>query len=1546
MSVRKPTYEELAERVATLKSALDESGNAREQAEELLFSTLDALPSAIFTFDRAGVIAGWNKASRDVYGFEDEEVIGKTIYETVCQPQDAPATREIIERVFKGEKIIGLEWDDIRKNGATVHMQTTACPVLDRRGRVIAGMSVNTDVTEHHRAEAARRESEEQYRTLVENVNIGVYRNTGGPHGRFLQANLAIARMFGYDSVEEFMTVHVSDLYQDSEERKLFVKEALKRGFVKDQELRLRKKDGTPIWASCTAQIEYEENGEIKWFDGVIEDITERKQAERALKESEERYRALFEGAAEGILAADTETRKFKYANPALCSMLGYTGDELTQLGVDDIHPKEALEHVRAEFEAQVTGRKPLAAEIPCLRKDGTVFHADVNTTIAVIDGASCAIGFFRDVTQRREAEEKIRRLNADLEQRVTEQTEEVRESEERYRTLAESAQEFIFTVDRDSRIQYVNAYVARHTRRAAGTMIGRTLRDVFPRRAALTMEHHVQSAFKSEQPVHVEEEMRLTESADAPLCLDIRLVPLRDEGGEITAVLGIAHDITRRKQAEEALRRSEERMRSTFENALVGIYRTTPAGRILLANPALVRMLGFDSFEELAERNLEEKGYEPDYTRQEFKERMARDGKIVGLETAWAKRDGASLFVRESATAVRDDAGNILHYEGTVEDITARKRAEEAVRESEERYRRVVEDQTELICRFRPTGELTFVNGAYCRYFDKEPEDLIGRGFLPLIPEEDRSKPSECIAALSRDKPVGQAEHRVIDPDGGRLRWVRWVNRLIFDEQGSPLEYQAVGRDITREKHAEQALRRTQRERAAILNSMTEHVVYHDRDMTVVWANRTACDSVGLAPEEIVGKTCYKLWQGRSSPCDRCPVERTLEAGGPHAEEMATPDGKQWFVRSSPVEDENGDLVGVVEITMDITDRKRAEEALRESEERYRAIFEQAADSIILIDPETAAFVEFNDQAHTNLGYTRQEFEKLTLADIDVFESAADVAEHVDNIVKSGSGIFETKHSAKNGDVRDIEVNSRPVSIQGKSYIHAIWRDVTEAKRARERLEQQAKVLANVTDAVVVFAADRTVSYWNRAAERTYGYSAEEVVGGAGLMFLMRPQDDNDELADQIRQAVKTEGRWSHPRWPALTKDGREIWVNVTLSKLDIGTDEPPGTLVVARDVTEEVLLQERLIRTERLAAIGTLASGVAHEMNNLLGGLRGLADVAASDRDMVPDLIETARTVAVRGGAITARLTSLARADQPGAGRRIDLPSAVLIAVRMVSPLFGQRRINIEEYYGPTPQTWVSEGKIFQVLLNLLVNARDSIGRDGTVRVAVEHDKEPDEFVITVSDTGAGIEPEDIPRLFDPFFTTKRETGPEGEAPSHLGLGLPESLGIVRDCGGDITVESTPGHGATFTVRLPVRSAPAAPLAPAPPAEAMPEKGTPMLVADDDKLMRFWLTKHLEEQGYGVTAVDNGRGALDALAETPFPYVFLDLLMPGEMDGVATFRKLKETQPGAKVIIISAFTRDNIPKDCLDAAHAVLKKPFGTDDLARAFAGESTSA
>ena len=186
------------------------------------------------------------------------------------------------------------------------------------------------------------------------------------------------------------------------------------------------------------------------------------------------------------------------------------------------------------------------------------------------------------------------------------------------------------------------------------------------------------------------------------------------DENGDLIQIVGTVLDITERKLTESALRESEERFRTLYENATIGIYRTTADGKILMANPALVNMLGFESFEELAKRNLEKEGYEPDYPRKKFIKTLEEQGRIIGLESAWHKRDGSTLYVRESAVAIRDDKGKILYYDGNVEDITERKKTEEALRESEDKFKYVFDHSVTGKSITFPTGEI-HVNKALC---------------------------------------------------------------------------------------------------------------------------------------------------------------------------------------------------------------------------------------------------------------------------------------------------------------------------------------------------------------------------------------------------------------------------------------------------------------------------------------------------------------------------------------------------------------------------------------------------------------------------------------------------------------------------------------------------------------------------------------------------------------------------------------------------------------------------------------------------------------
>jgi len=420
----------------------------------------------------------------------------------------------------------------------------------------------------------------------------------------------------------------------------------------------------------------------------------------------------------------------------------------------------------------------------------------------------------------------------------------------------------------------------------------------------------------------------------------------------------------------------------------------------------------------------------------------------------------------------------------------------ERRLRESEARYRAVVEDQTELICRFRPDGTLTFVNEAYCRYFGKKREELIGHSCMPLIPEEDQEIVREQFASLSLENPTVTYEHRVAARNG-EVRWQQWSDRAIFDEQNCIVEYQSVG-------------------------------------------------------------------------CD-------------------------------------------------ITERVRAEEALRESEERYRAIFEQAADSIVLLNAETGAIIEFNDRTCENLGYTREEFQQLALTDVDVIDSAEEISRRAEKILSEGADIFETKHRTKSGEIRSVQVSSRAVSFRGKNVIQGIWRDVTERVRAEEALKASEAYARNVIesslDMIIASDMERYIVEFNKAAEETFGYRREEVIGEHVDMLYADPQESL-----LVHQTTVKEGKCVREILDRR-KSGEVFPAFLSASVLRDASGEIVGIMGVARDITERKRAEEALRQRNReLAMLNRAGQALASTLDldqvlvTILEEVRHLLGVVAS--------------------------------------------------------------------------------------------------------------------------------------------------------------------------------------------------------------------------------------------------------------------------------------------------------------------------------------------
>ncbi len=664
---------------------------ALRESEEKWRSLVQSAPDVILTVDSEGKILFLN---RTVPPMTPKKAIGTSVYRYVPS-RHQHTLRESLKHVFQTGEPVTYELEGLGPHGRTSWYQSRLGPIKRAR-RVVAATLVATDITERKRMEDALRKSENKYRTLLENLPQKIFLKDSTSVYVSCNENYAVDLKIKPDQIAgrtdyDFYPKELAEKYR-ADDRAI-----VESGQTRDIEEKYIQ-DGREVIVHTVKTPVRDEQGNVVGILGIFWDITEPKRAQDALRESEERYRTLFQGSAEGILVADVKTKKLKYANPALCRMLGYTEPEFKQMSVHDIHPKESLDHVISEFDAQARGEKTLSPSVPCRRKDGTIMYADINTARVRIDARECNVGFFTDVTERKKAEQALGR------------------SEQQYRALCDNIPGMVYRADPDwsTRVVSDSYSVCGYSARELNSKRVNWLDIIHPDDKAKVVREAVEL---QKRHTEIVQQYRVIDKSGAARWVEDHKTSRFTEDAVYDGVDGVVFDITERKQAEQALqkarehletrvqqrtadlakaveelqteiiereraekalRAAEERFRTIFENTVIGLYRTTPDGRILMANPALVRMLGCSSFEQLAEINLEQQGFEPSHPRSTFKQRLEKEGKIIGLESVWIRPDGSRLFVCESAVAIRDNNGNVLYYEGTVEDITERKRAEE----------------------------------------------------------------------------------------------------------------------------------------------------------------------------------------------------------------------------------------------------------------------------------------------------------------------------------------------------------------------------------------------------------------------------------------------------------------------------------------------------------------------------------------------------------------------------------------------------------------------------------------------------------------------------------------------------------------------------------------------------------------------------------------------------------------------------------------------------------------------------------------------------
>jgi PAS domain S-box-containing protein len=622
--------------------------------------------------------------------------------------------------------------------------------------------------------------------------------------------------------------------------------------------------------------------------------------------------------------------------------------------------------------------------------------------------------------------------------------------------------------------------------------------------------------------------------------------------------------------------------------------------------------------------------------------------------------------------------------------------------------------------------------------------------------------------------------------------------------------------------------------------------------------------------------------------------------------------------------------------------DERRARDAVAQSEARYRNLFETATDAIYALDA-VGAFTSVNEATCLMSGRSRDELLGRTALALVPPSETAMVKEHFKSALAGSARRYVCNFVRSDGTRRLASVTNTPIRHGSRVIgILGVARDVTDERTralALERSEARyTRLVETASDAIFTVDLEGMLTAVNRSLERASGMG-RDVLLGTPFTSLIDPRDQV-AATDALRDAFADLPRRVDLRY--ADAGGEPRYCSLTLTPL---TEDGvvTGTLGVVRDVTDERRLADQLLQQEKLAAVGQLVSGVAHELNNPLASVMAFAQLLLAAPDDGPHdrrAIEAINQEAKRAAKIVSNLLTFARQHQPE--RTIaDLNRVVDDTLELRRYALRIAQVEIETRLDPAlPITWADPFQLQQVMLNLVTNAEHALTNwKGDRRIVVSTARHGANLVIRVSDSGPGIAAEHLPRIFNPFFTTK----PVGEG---TGLGLSISDGILREHGGRIRVESQAGHGATFILELPLVTPPLADDVP-PQEPTKPVTGAKrLLIVDDEPTIRQAIAKFFRSLGHEVDAVGSGREAIAHAETVRYDAVMLDLRLP-DRPGDEIFAELRALAgaPG-RVVFITGDTQSETARRALAATGcAIVSKPFLLDELAAVVLAEDDS-
>ena len=716
---------------------------------------------------------------------------------------------------------------------------------------------------------------------------------------------------------------------------------------------------------------------------------------------------------------------------------------------------------------------------------------------------------------------------------------------------------------------------------------------------------------------------------------------------------------------------------------------------------------------------------------------------------------------------------------------------------------------------------------------------------------------------------------------------------------------------------------------------------------MRFVDANGSACQNLGYTRGELLALSVPDVAAGLDHARFESALAKIGETGHAILEGMhQRKDGSTYpiEVSLSQLATDRRYLVAVVH---EITERHQAEEALRHEQTLFRNLCDAIPDNIYFKDRQSR-FVRINAAMARNFGL-RQVSDAVGKTDFDIFASEHARQAYADEqrLMETGEPIvgIEERETWPGGRVTWVSSTKMPLRDElGRiTGLVGISRDITERRLSEERLREQNEILSNSHEGVMIVNLDNEVTLWNHGAEEMFGWTAAEALGRQPEQVL--GIKDTGLLAT-MRTAVNRDGFWSG-ELRLKASDGRELIVESRITLVRDSAGQPRARLSILADITEKKLLEEKFLHAQRLENIGMLASGIAHDLNNVLAPIMFTAPLLRDSLSDPADLkvLDTLEQSAERGAGLVKQILGFVHRTvgdlRPTQVRHLAQDIANLVGQTFPKSIQLKSKLSFD--------LWPVMGdatQIHQVLLNLCVNARDAMPEGGTLRIAASNARldeagaaaipgaRPGAWcVLEVSDTGGGIPLEIMKNIWKPFFTTKG-------AGKGTGLGLTTIRGIVSSHNGFIELQTEAGHGTTFRIYLPAIEGYASHSADAHLPKAPEGHGELILVVDDDAAIRDVVAAALEKQGYSVVRCADGREAVAMFRSQPgrFSLVVTDADMP-QMGGAELARRLLELRPEVRILGMGGLsTSDGDDPETLEIqrlAHGFLHKPFTVGEL-----------